>query len=78
MNLTDKDPAPEQAATFRELASEISGRLRTREAEHATPRPQAIQISVLRELHEQLTATEMFTSSLSERSGLSVSWVLLD
>ena len=61
MNLTDKDPAPEQAATFRELASEISGRLRTREAEHATPRPQAIQISVLRELHEQLTATEMFT-----------------
>ncbi len=61
MSLMNEDPAPAQVARFRELGSEISGRIRTLDEEHAAPEPQIIRIRALRELHGRLTATEIST-----------------
>ncbi len=61
MSLLDDDPTPEQIATFREVSSEISGRIRAMEAQLAVGQARAAAVPDLRRLHLQLTQTEWAT-----------------
>jgi DNA invertase Pin-like site-specific DNA recombinase len=59
MTLMEDDPTPEQIAAFREVSAEISGRIRTLEAQLAERTDRAEQLPALRELHTRLTQTEI-------------------
>jgi hypothetical protein len=59
MGLMEDDPTPEQVATFREVSREISGRIRTLEAQLAEMDHQAAHLPGLKELHARLTQVEI-------------------